>query len=214
MPEQSIGPGTHHVEHLHVAGLLLAAGKGSRLGQPKALVEIAGQTLVARGAALLHQGGADPVVVVTGAVSVNLPGVVTVHNPDWETGMGSSLRVGLATLPADSQAVVIALVDQPLVGPQSVRRLISAFLDGAGVAVACYDGQPRNPVLIARPHWADAAAMAAGDVGARAFLRANSGLVTAVECGDIGMPDDLDTREDLRRIAELIRRSEPVANQG
>ena len=71
-----------------VAGVLLAAGSGSRLGQPKALVELAGSTLAERGVALLGDGGADPVIVVTGAVPVELPGVVTVHNPDWETGMG------------------------------------------------------------------------------------------------------------------------------
>jgi len=194
-----------HVQHSLVAGLLLAAGQGSRLGRPKALVEIGGQSLAARGVALLRDGGAVPVVVVTGAASVSLPGVITVHNPDWRSGMGSSLRAGLATLPADSAAVVIALVDQPLIGPESVRRLIAAFLVGAEVAVACYEGKPRNPVLITRAHWAEAAALAEGDVGARAFLRAHPELITAVECGDIGRSDDLDTEQDLSRITDLMQ---------
>src|SRR5262249_57149249 len=65
-----------------VAGVLLAAGEGSRLGRPKALVEIGGQTLAERGVALLRDGGAAPVVVVTGAVAVTLSGVLAVHNPD------------------------------------------------------------------------------------------------------------------------------------
>jgi len=194
-----------HVGHSRVAGLLLAAGQGSRLGRPKALVEIGGRSLAARGVALLRDGGAAPVVVVTGAAPVSLPGVITVHNPDWRTGMGSSLRAGLATLPADSSAVVIALVDQPLIGPESVRRLIAAFLAGSEVAVACYEGKPRNPVLIARAHWAQAAAAAEGDVGARAFLRAHPELITPVECGDIGRSDDLDTADDLSRIADLMQ---------
>ena len=183
---------------------MLAAGQGSRLGQPKALVKIGGLSLAERGVGLLRDGGADPVVMVTGAAPVSLPGVITAHNPDWQTGMGSSLREGLQSLSADREAVVIALVDQPLIGSEAVRRLIAAFLAGAEVAVACYQGRPRNPVLIGRAHWAEAAAAAQGDVGARTFLRARPELVTAVECGDVGRPDDLDTPEDLLRIAVLV----------
>ncbi|MGH3273250.1 MAG: nucleotidyltransferase family protein, partial [Streptosporangiaceae bacterium] len=77
-----------------VAGILLAAGAGSRIGQPKALVDIDGQSLIGRGVTLLREGGAAPVIVVTGAAAVNLTGVVTVHNPDWRSGMGSSLAAG------------------------------------------------------------------------------------------------------------------------
>jgi CTP:molybdopterin cytidylyltransferase MocA len=200
--------------HSRVAGLLLAAGEGSRLGRPKALVEIGGRTLAERAVALLRDGGADPVVMVTGAAPVSLPGVITAHNPDWQTGMGSSLREGLQTLPADRDAVVIALVDQPLIGPEVVRRLIAAFTHGAEVAVACYAGQPRNPVLISRAHWAEAAAAAQGDVGARGFLRASRDLVTAVECGDLGRPDDLDTPEDMDRIAALVLGQDQASDHG
>jgi CTP:molybdopterin cytidylyltransferase MocA len=195
-----------------VAGILLAAGEGSRLGQPKALVEIGGESLARRGVALLRAGGAAPVVVVTGAVAVDLPGVLVVHNPGWRSGMGSSLAAGLATVPEDCQAAVIALVDQPLVGPEAVRRLIAAHAAGAGVAVAAYHGTPRNPVLLAREHWAAALALAVGDTGARPFLRAHPDLVVPVECGDTGMPDDLDTPADLERLAGLTRPPEPAAD--
>jgi CTP:molybdopterin cytidylyltransferase MocA len=188
----------------HVAGILLAAGSGSRLGQPKALVDIGGQPLVTRGVTLLREGGASPVIVVTGATAVDLTGVVTVHNPHWATGMGSSLAAGLATAPDECAAAVVALVDQPLVGAEAVRRLIAAFRGGASVAVAAYGGRPRNPVLLGREHWAEVTALAAGDAGARAFLRARPDLVTLVECGDTGRPDDIDTTEDLARITGLL----------
>jgi CTP:molybdopterin cytidylyltransferase MocA len=188
-----------------VAGILLAAGGGSRLGQPKALVELGGESLARRGVRLLHDGGAAPIVVVTGAVAVDLPGVLAVHNPDWRSGMGSSLAAGLATVPEDCGAAVVALVDQPLVGPEAVRRLIAAYLAGARVAVAAYGGAPRNPVLLAREHWPEVATLAAGDTGARAFLRARPELVTLVECGDTGSPDDLDTRSDLERLSAQVR---------
>ena len=192
--------------------MLLAAGEGSRFGRPKALVELDGQTLAERGVTMLRSGGADPVLLVTGAAPVELAPerqVRTVHNVEWRTGMGSSLRAALRALaPPDAPdpapevgAVVIALADQPLVGAEAVARLIAAYRAGASVAVAAYGGQPRNPVLLAREHWPEVIAMATGDQGARAFLRARPDLVTLVECGDTGRPDDIDTPADLDRIA-------------
>jgi nicotine blue oxidoreductase len=193
-----------------VAGILLAAGGGSRLGRPKALVEIGGQTLAARGAELLRAGGAAPVIVVTGAVPVALPGVTPVTNPDWRTGMGSSLVAGLTAardLPPDGgHAVVIALADQPLVGAEAVRRLIAAHAAGATVAVAAYDGRPRNPVLIGREHWDEVLATTTGDAGARPFLRAHPDLVTTVDCTGTGRPDDIDTPSDLARVIDLVEK--------
>ena len=192
---------------LRVAGILLAAGDGSRLGQPKALITIGGQTLAERGVALLTQGGTDPVLVVTGAAPLAMTAVHTVYNPEWRSGMGSSLAAGLAALDGSRDeigAAVIALADQPLVGPAAVRRLISAFDAGAPVAVAAYDGRPRNPVLIARHLWPEVIGAAKGDVGARPFLRAHPELVTPVECGDVGSPDDIDTEADLARLRALI----------
>ena len=184
-----------------MAGILLAAGSGSRLGQPKALVEVGGETLAARGVAMLRDGGADPVLLVTGAVPVTIPEALAVHNPDWSTGMGSSLATGLYALnDSDVGAAVIALADQPLVGAEAVRRLIAAYRDGASVAVAAYTGERRNPVLIAREHWPAVIGLASGDAGARPFLRARPELVTQVECGDTGSPDDVDTAEDLARV--------------
>ena len=196
-----------------VAGVLLAAGQGSRFGQPKALVELNGQTLAERGVALLRAGGADPILVVTGAVPLDLDGTLTVDNPQWRTGMGSSLRAALQTLTEVDPgpeigpeigtavgAVVVALADQPLVGAEAIARLIAAYRGGASVAVAAYHGQPRNPVLLAREHWPEVIATATGDQGARTFLRTRPELVTLVECGDTGRPDDIDTPADLARI--------------
>jgi len=213
-----------------VAGVLLAAGEGKRLGTPKALVELGGRRLVDRGADLLREGGTAPVLVVTGAVPVSVPGVTVVPNPDWRTGMGSSLAAGLrallalggdplepplptsprdfvaraGALPGDCAAAVIALVDQPLIGPEVVRRLVAAHRAGAELVVAAYGGRARNPVLLARGHWAGVLAAAEGDAGARPYLRAHPGLVTLVECADIGRPDDVDTPEDLARVGALL----------
>lgn len=167
------------------------------MGKPKALVEVAGERLVDRGVSALRGSRCEPVVVVLGAALLEVPNAVVVHNPDWRSGMGSSLRTGLAGLPPESTAVVVALVDQPRVGPDAVLRLRAAYAAGAGIAVATYDGQPRNPVLFAREHWPAVAESAVGDVGARPFIREHRDLVAFVECGDIASPDDIDTLEDL-----------------
>ncbi|HTA10246.1 MAG TPA: nucleotidyltransferase family protein [Streptosporangiaceae bacterium] len=213
-----------------MAGILLAAGDGSRIGQPKALVVIGGQSLARRGIGLLEAGGARPVIVVSGAASLDAelrepvwpaadhgtgesdrerPAVISVHNPRWQAGMGSSLAAGLAAVPGECTAAVLALADQPLVGPEAVRRLIAAHAAGASVAVACYDGKPRNPVLIGQEHWAEVAALAEGDVGARPFLRAHPEFVTHLECADTGRPDDIDTVEDLARVTALLGATTP-----
>jgi len=150
---------------------------------------------------------------VTGAAEVELRPehqARTVYNGEWRTGMGSSLRAALRALSEleagprvgpEIGAVVVALADQPLVGAEAVGRLIAAYRAGADVAVAAYGGKPRNPVLLAREHWPEVIATATGDQGARAFLRARSELVTLVECGDTGRPDDIDTPADLEHIA-------------
>jgi CTP:molybdopterin cytidylyltransferase MocA len=190
------------------AGMVLAAGEGKRFGRPKALVQVGGERFVDRAVRLLADGGCWPVVVVTGAEEFEIAGhdvpARVVHNPDWRTGMGSSLRTGLAALRDEHvDAVVIALVDQPQLGPEAVRRLVDARAGGAFVAVATYRGERGNPVLLARDVWDDVAALAEGDTGARAWMKVHPELVTAVPCDGTGEPFDVDFPEDLDRLSGL-----------
>ena len=191
-----------------VAGVILAAGGGSRFGRPKALVQFRGATLLQRCAQTLAEAGCDPVVVVVGAEAPTIvsgargvTGCVVV-NPHWEGGVATSLRAGLAALTSDDvQAAVVALVDQPLVTPAVVQRLIAAWRAGAPAAAASYGGAVRNPVLLGRDIWSEVLSAAHDDEGARVWLRANPERVSAVACDDVGAPDDIDTRADLRRLA-------------
>jgi CTP:molybdopterin cytidylyltransferase MocA len=187
-----------------LAGLLLAAGAGSRLGQPKALVEVDGTTLLARGIGVLTEAGCDPVVAVLGAgaqeARLLATGAVVVVADDWAQGQGASLRAGLHAL-ADTaaDAVVVVLVDEPLLTAAGIAKVLAEA--GPGVAaIATYAGAPGHPVLLPRAVWDDVAAMAQGDVGARAWLRAHPDQVRRVSCDGLGRPDDVDTPADLARL--------------
>lgn len=183
-----------------VAGLLLAAGAGTRLGRPKASVSFAGKLLVQRAIDTLAAGGCAPVHVVVGAAPVDVPDVVVVSNEDWPSGLASSLRAGLQSLPAEADSVVVALVDQPLIGPPVVERLRAARARGAQLAVATYHGRRGNPVLLARTLWPAVVSAAHDDVGARAYIEQHPDDVVPVECGDIADPADVDTADDLRNL--------------
>ncbi|MER6524303.1 nucleotidyltransferase family protein [Streptomyces sp. NPDC001508] len=188
-----------------VAGLLLAAGGGRRLGgRPKALLEHRGRPLVEHAVAVLRAAGCARVHVVLGAAAAtvreraDLGGCVLVDNPDWAAGMGSSLRAGLHSLVGtDTRAALVSLVDQPGIGPEAAARVRAAYRDEASLVSAAYAGVRGHPVLLGSAHWPGITAAATGDRGARAYLKAHEAAITLVECGDVARPYDIDTEADL-----------------
>lgn len=194
---------------MSVAGLLLAAGAGRRMGGPKALLRDArGVPYLDRAVGVLLAGGCDAVTVVLGASAAEArglldacgwgadPAVTTVLAADWGDGMGASLRAGLAALsggPVD--AALVTLVDLPDVDERVVRRLLEAGAGPESLARATYDARPGHPVLLGREHWAGVAESATGDQGARDYL-AEHGAVTC-ECRDLATGRDMDTPAEL-----------------
>ncbi len=187
------------------AGLLLAAGAGTRYGLPKGLVAGPdGRAWVFERHRALVVGGCDPVLVVVGAAGEEVaallpPEAAVVRAAAWQEGMGASLRAGLAALAAlhaVPDAALVALVDTPGVGPEVVARLVEQASPSA-LAQAAYGGAPGHPVLLGRDHWDGVARVAFGDRGARGYLRARA--VRLVDCTDVGSGDDVDTPPDPPR---------------
>ncbi|NEA98140.1 nucleotidyltransferase family protein [Streptomyces sp. SID13726] len=191
-----------------VAGVLLAAGGGRRLGgRPKALLRHRGRPLVEHAVGFLRAAGCARLHVVLGAAAAagppaaDLGGCVLVENPEWADGMGASLRAGLDSLAGTgARAALVSLVDQPGIGPEAVTRVLAAFEDESSLVSAAYDGVRGHPVLLGAAHWAGIAATATGDRGARAYLREHRDALVLVECGDVAEPYDIDTAADLAHL--------------
>lgn len=180
-----------------VGGLLLAAGAGTRMGRPKALLRDGdGTPWLVHGLRALGDGGCDTVTVVLGAAADEaralLPDdTVVVVADDWAEGMSASLRAGLLSLEdSEADAALVSLVDLPDVGADVVHRVLSAGADRAALIRTTYDGRPGHPVVLGREHWFGVRAAAVGDLGARDYL-AHHALVQ-VECGDLATGRDVD----------------------
>jgi molybdenum cofactor cytidylyltransferase/nicotine blue oxidoreductase len=154
-----------------------------------------------------------PVLLIVGrrgtdVIAAAPPGVTAVHARGFRKGIAHSLRAALDALDGyvQVQAVCVGLADQPLVGPEAYRRLAAAHAAGADLAVATYDGQRANPVLLGRSLWGAARALE-GDVGARALMGDHD--VVEVDCSDTGSPADVDTLDDLRALEALDHDNAP-----
>jgi CTP:molybdopterin cytidylyltransferase MocA len=174
----------------HAAGIVLAAGAGTRYGMPKVLG--AGGLWLRSAVDALRDGGCDDVVVVLGAAVVEVPATARpVVARDWADGMSASLRAGLSAIEAADYAVLMT-VDTPDIRADAVRRVLTAALASpSGIARAGYGQRPGHPVAIARRHWPELLRYLRGDEGARSFL-AGRGDVSWVDCGDLSTGEDVD----------------------
>lgn len=190
-----------------VGAVVLAAGSSSRMGRPKQTLQFQGQTLIRRAALAALGAGCRPVVVVTGAhageAREELRGldVREALNTLWETGMASSVRVGLAAvLEADAAtaAVVLLLCDQPHVTHETVARLVAAHRAGGRPVVASqYAESFGAPALFGRTLFAELARLE-GDSGAKQVIKRHEAEAHFVPfpAGEF----DVDTAEDLSRL--------------
>jgi molybdenum cofactor cytidylyltransferase len=188
-----------------IAGLVLAAGRSTRMGGPnKLLEEINGRPLVRIATEQVLASRAKPVIVVTGhqkeRVELALAGlpITFVHNPDYAEGLSTSLKSGIAAVPAQADGAIVCLGDMPQVSAALIDRLITAFEPerGALVVIPTIAGKRGNPVLWARRFFGDLAALE-GDVGARHLIAGYAEAVTEVAVEDAAALTDVDTPEAL-----------------
>jgi molybdenum cofactor cytidylyltransferase len=196
----------------NIAAVVLAAGRSSRMGGPnKLLAEIGGRPLVRIVVDAVLASRARPVLVVTGhqrerveAALAGLP-VKFAHNPHFADGLGTSLKAGIAALPAEADGVIVCLGDMPQVDADLIDRLIGAFdpAKGALVVVPTIDGKRGNPVVWSRRFFSDLMAVE-GDVGARYLIGRYPEAVAEVPLTGTAAFTDVDTPEALEAVkAEL-----------
>jgi molybdenum cofactor cytidylyltransferase len=187
------------------AAVVLAAGLSRRMGRPKLLLRVGGRPVIRLAVEGVLAAGAGPVLVVSGpetsAIAAALAGldVEVVINPHPEAGQATSVRTGIAGLPAAIDAALIALGDQPFLPAEIIPALVAAREETRKPIVAPrYRDGRGNPVLFAREMFPELLALE-GDQGARAVIERDPGRVTLVEF-DLPMPSDIDTPEDYERL--------------
>ncbi|MGD0443392.1 MAG: nucleotidyltransferase family protein [Edaphobacter sp.] len=185
-----------------VPALVLAAGASKRLGEPKQLVVIGGETLLERTVRVAREAGCSPVVVVVGADYVQvlansvLGDVVTVINDRWEEGMASSIRLGVRTLEfvaKGAEGVLLMTCDQPALTVEHLSRLMLR----AEVKASRYAGKNGVPAFFPKEYFGSLMELK-GDVGARELLA--DARYEELENGEL----DVDTSEDLEKARELF----------
>ncbi len=191
-----------------VGCVILAAGAGSRLGQPKPLLALGDRPLVVRAAEAALASPAWPVVVVAGAHTAAIRSalaalpVLVADNPAWAEGMASSLRAGLATLRCFSReidAAVFALCDQPHFRAEVITRLIARqHASGVGIVAARYSGKLGAPALFTSAHFGTLESLQ-GDHGARDLIAA------AYARGDAAAEDFPELALDIDTPADQVR---------
>jgi molybdenum cofactor cytidylyltransferase len=194
--------------------VILAAGASTRMGQPKQLIELEGQTLLVRAVEAALASEAWPVVVVLGAnaekirpVLAKLP-VLVAENPAWAEGMAASLRAGVTMLRQFSRALdaaVVALCDQPAFSAKVIAQLVATQrTSGRSIVAARYSGRNGAPALFTREHFPALSALT-GEEGARALLNGDPSQVATVELPELAL--DLDTPADVAALAQRNART-------
>lgn len=191
-----------------IAALVLAAGEAKRMGgQNKLLLPFAGKTIIECTVDAILLAAIAEVIVVLGheaelirKVLGNRP-LKFIHNPNYRSGMASSIQTGLAALSPSATALLIALADQPLLQPEELNRLLSAFSQTPGptIAVPTFKGQRGNPVIFDWRYRDEMLALT-GDRGCKSILARHPKAVVEVEMPASHVLEDVDTPEAYARL--------------
>jgi molybdenum cofactor cytidylyltransferase len=193
-----------------ISAILLAAGESRRMGSAKALLPYQGQTFIARICNTFLSAGVDELIVVLGARVDELRQALPMHaklrtviNTHYTLGQLSSLTVGIGALSSESEAVLVNLVDHPLIAAETMKTLITSFRAAPlPILVASYRGKRGHPVLFSRQVYGEILA-APLDQGAKVVIRKDPARVREIPLDDPGILADIDTPEDYARYVGL-----------
>jgi molybdenum cofactor cytidylyltransferase len=187
-----------------IAAIVLAAGQSRRMGRNKLLIEIDGAAMVERAVDAALASSAGPVITVLGheaaSIRARLNGrnVTLVENPDYEQGLSTSLKRGIAALPDNADGIIVCLADMPGIDARLIDRLIAAFnpVEGREIIAPSHNGKRGNPVLWGSRFLPELANVT-GDSGAKHLLGVYPEYLVEIEGEDDGVLTDLDTPEAL-----------------
>lgn len=189
-----------------VAGIVLAAGSGSRMGRTKQLLPFGQTTLLGQVIDTARHSDLAEIVVVLGhdaqriQALVDLSGTRTIINPEYATGQASSLKAGVGAVSMACQGAMFLLGDQPLVSVAVINRLIQAFENGdQPLVVPVCHGRRGNPVIVARSLFQRLESLS-GDTGARVLFQELDPWILKVDIKDGAIRVDVDTPEDYTRL--------------
>jgi molybdenum cofactor cytidylyltransferase len=196
-----------------VSAVVLAAGMSRRMGTPKQLLRLAGETILERTLRNVRASEVSEIVLVLGFAAdsvekeisidrVKMDRVKIVHNKDYQQGMGTSLRTGLAAVDARSNAALIVLADQPFVSPETLDQLIACHQESKPqIIIPTYKGFRGNPVLLDRSVFAELQSLT-GDVGCRAIFGSHTEDIRKLAVEDIGILLDIDSQEEYQKLGK------------
>lgn len=191
---------------IKIAGIILAAGSSSRMGQPKQLLPFGTTTLLGQVIQNARQSNLHEIIVVLGHEAalirqgLDFSGTRTILNPDYLKGQSTSLQAGVKAIPDHCQGAMFLLGDQPLVGPDIINHLISSFTASPGhIIIPCFKGQRGNPVILPRSLF-DRIQSLSGDQGARVLFDEFKPLIVRVAVQDPAIVMDVDTPLDYERL--------------
>ena len=186
-----------------IEAIVLAAGKGERMGAIKPLVEIDGQPALARVVETLRGAGIDRIIVVLGYEAaliekeVDLSGCIVARNANYESGMASSLALGVSLVSPEANGFLIAHADMPYVKAGTVSKVIARALEGAKIVAPIYNGVRGFPVYLDRGCREDLLTTLEGEAGARLYIAQHVEDLVLVEVNDPGATIDIDRPEDV-----------------
>lgn len=193
-----------------ISAIVLAAGTSQRMGRPKQLLRLGESTLLAHTLANVRRANVDEIILVLGFAAeeirrrIPMDGMVTVMNPDYSHGMGTSIRTGLSAISPQAKGVLILLGDQPFVRPATLNSLIEYHQRHCPqITIPMFKGFRGNPVLLDSSVFPEISNLQ-GDMGCRAIFGSHTENIHKLAVDDLGILLDVDTLADFRRLAAIL----------